>query len=664
MGNLDGVLRPLVDIASVEHPGGIPLKRGPHPKHGVVMTPAERQRKLRAPKKAARLKHIAILDTETDPFDRMSDTDIRPFVAELYSDQFGSIVIWEEDFERFIEKLYNAIISLPDEYTIYAHNGGKFDFLFLVKKLRGPVKFKGRAIMVAKIGNHELRDSLHILPEKLAAWKKDHFDYSKMKRANRHKFRQQILDYLHSDCVYLFDIVKSFLNEFGFKISIGQAAFSELRKSYKVDHIKEPTDEFLRKFFFGGRVECIAGRGLFDSSEFSHRGGFKLYDVNAMYPDIMANCQHPTSSEYLTRRGEPDGNTIFIDLECRNYGALVSRLSDFEAGPEKERGRFYTTIWEYETALRHGLIEDVKINWCIDNPVRTNFSKFIVPMYERRQFVKAEMRRLKNDGKQDTPEYEEHKKQDLFLKYLLNNSFGKFAQNPRNFREYYYTDPGEAPDAEWLEFLKGCDDETAHKYGMPVERCDDFFIWAKPSPGRRFNNVGTAASITGAARAKLLDAIQVAIDPVYCDTDSIICRELKHAEIHPSKLGAWDIEEEFDQVIIAGKKEYACRVSGLADGHERRLKVRCKGADLRIRPTHRDGTEIPDATSLQWEAANAATWAKYIAILDDQILTEVAKAPTITRTGEQYYMTRRIRATAPRVATPLGQRAKGLRHAG
>lgn len=602
-------------------PGGIPAKRGRKPLGDAAMSGAQQMARCRAGKNARRLQHIAILDMETDPFDDKTKAAILPFVAELYSDQFGAIVIWDDDFNSFVEKLAAAIEALPDEYTIYAHNGGKFDYMFLVSKIRGVVKFKGRAIMCCKIGRHELRDSLHILPEKLAAWKKDHFDYSKMKRGNRAKYRDEILAYLHSDCVYLFDIVKSFIKEFGLKISIGQAAFTELKKSYKVQHVSEQSDEFLRRYFFGGRVECIAGRGIFDS--LSQRDGYKLYDVNSMYPYVMANCKHPISNEYNWRRGNPSGDSVFVDVECRNDGAFVSRTGELEAGTEKDRGRFYTTIHEFNVAVKYNLISDVEIIGVVDCREQSTFEKFIVPMYDRRRAGKVEMEKLRVAGLEASTDFEELKKQDLFLKYLLNNAYGKFAQNPRKFKEYYYTDAGKMPEAEWMEFLQGADDDTIHRYSMPVERTDEFEVWAKPSPGRRFNNVGTAASITGAARAVLLEAMQHALDPIYCDTDSLIARRLDNVTIDVSALGAWKIEQEFDRVIVCGKKEYACEVRGYPDGHDKRIKIRCKGA-------------------------SGLVWRDFEAMLDGQIIEALNKAPTITRTGNQYYMKRRIRATAPR----------------
>lgn len=635
MQDISKFLAPLVTQSIQFDSAPKTAKRGRKPLGVRAMTKKESNDKYRAPKREDRKRCIAILDMETDPFDDTTKSAIFPFVCELYSDQFGSIVIWEEDQERFVTKVINAIESLPDQYTIYAHNGGKFDFLFLVSKIRGEVSFKGRAIMSARIGNHELRDSLHILPEKLAAWKKDTFDYSKMKKENRYKHRQEILDYLHSDCVYLFDIVKSFINEFGLKLSIGQAAFSELKKSYKVQHISEQSDEFLRRYFFGGRVECLAGRGLFQTDYLNRN--YKLFDVNSMYPFAMANFDHPLGNSYQWRRGGIGPDTVFIDIDCKSHGAFVTRskddplLSDVSFG----KGRHFTTIWEYRVAEKYGLLEDHQIIGVVDFAERSNFSKFIVPMYDRRQIVKADMAQLKQAGKEESADFEELKKQDLFLKYLLNNAYGKFAQNPRNFKEYYYTNAGEAPPKKWMEFLNDLSEDDRHKFARPVERSDDFHVWARPSPGRRYNNVATSASITGAARAVLLEAIQNADDPIYCDTDSLICKSLSGVEIHKSKLGAWDLEAEFDRVIIAGKKTYACEVRGYPDGHEKRVKVRAKGG-------------------------SGLKWPDFERMLDDAVIENLNKAPTITKAGHQHYMVRRIRATAPKRISPIVTRKRSL----
>jgi hypothetical protein len=301
----------------------------------------------------------------------------------------------------------------------------------------------------------------------------------------------------------------------------------------------------------------------------------------------------------------------------------------------RSEGRFFTTKWEYDVAKKYGLIEDDRIVGVVDCDRFSDFASFIVPNYEKRMDGKKEMQRLKDLGLEDSFDFEELHKWDLFRKYLLNNSYGKNAQNPRNFKEYYYTDAGQRPPDDWMQSVNEADDDTRHKYGMPIERAEDFEIWAKPSPGRRFNNVGTAASITGAARAKLLEALQFADDPIYCDTDSIICRHLENADVNVSKLGAWKLEAEFDRVIIAGRKLYACEVRGYPDGHEKRIKIRSKGA-------------------------TGLVWTDFEKLLDAQIIETINKAPTISKTGEQQYMRRRIRATAPEKRKSLHGTARNI----
>lgn len=576
-----------------------PVKRGRKPIGLRAMTSTESSRKSRGVKTKQRIEHIAILDFETDPFDAEKETEVKPFLAVLYGEKFEPVVIWEENNERFVDAVIRAIEALPGEYTIYAHNGGKFDYLFLIHRLRGFVSFKGRGLMSARIGNHELRDSFHIIPEKLANWQKDTFDYSKLQKSRRRKYRADIISYCINDCKYLLEIVKAFLNEFGFRISIGQAAMYELRKSYKVETIGAAMDEYLRQYFFGGRVECLAGRGVFT-------GDYKLYDVNSMYPYVMANCQHPIGNNFTIRSGEPNAYTCFVRLRCSNRGALVSR-GDSGTSADAQSGEFFATIHEFNVAKRYSLIGDIDIINCVDCSAFTDFSAFVNPLYNRRQETKALLRKLP----EGSFEYNEAKKNDIFLKLILNNAYGKFAQNPRNYKETYITNHGERPP----------EDETG--FGdMPVFDSAEYDIWERPQEKLRFNNVATAASITGAARAVLLEAIQNADDPVYCDTDSLICRGISGVTIDPVLLGAWDIEKEIDEIIVCGKKLYAYKVHGLPDGHKKRVVVRSKGA-------------------------SGLTWEKMMRILDDQIIESISSGVTLTKRGQQYYMKRNIRATVP-----------------
>lgn len=617
-----------------------PERRGIYKRQQLTAprTIAQRVEKHRAPIREMRQRCIAILDMETDPFDQ--DTPIKelrlkkrepifPFLAILYSDQFEPVIIWEENYDRFCTAVICVIEALPDRYTIYAHNGGKFDFLFLVHKLRGNVKFKGRGIMCARIGEHELRDSFHIIPEKLASYQKDRFDYSLLQKGRRSLNRDVIIRYCLADCRYTFDIVKAFVLSFGLKISIGQAAMAKIKEHYEFETFSKGWDAYVRQWYFGGRVECVRGAGEFV-------GDYKLIDVNSLYPDAMARYSHPIGGfhDYSIRSGPPSNDTIFIELFCRNRGALLSRSETGETISTVACGIFKTTIWEYQVALKHNLISDVEIIQCLDCSKRTDFSKFILPEYQNKLKAKEQMDILKGMGQENGAAYLELKKDYIFSKLLQNNGYGKFCQDPTRYKEHYLTDAGECPPEEWMRGIYELGYPECEKWLQPIFERHDYWIWAKPSPGFRYNNVGTGASITGAARSILLDALQAVQSPIYCDTDSIICTgwNERQLHIHPTELGAWDLEDEFSKVIINGKKLYSV-------WHK---KPKNRSADDLARGLSPNYTIKSKGTA-------GLTWQDMLEMLNqDALISLPNRAPTLTKTSRQNFIVRNIRRTAPK----------------
>lgn len=573
------------------------------------MSLTKRERNVREynVRKQKRSRDIAILDMETEPFNNTQSADnIVPFLAVLYSDKFSTIVIWEDDHKTFIDRLIITLSNLPGKFTIYAHNGGKFDFMFLVSRLRGQVSFKGRGIMKAKVGAHDLRDSFHILPTALKNYKKDAFDYANLTKNKRDKFRSIIIDYCINDCKYLLELVTKFVNKHGFKISIGAASIAKLKEHYKWDNLSETQDAALRSYYKGGRVDCIAGAGYFT-------GPLKLYDVNSMYPAVMASELHPIGSDYVVRRGKPGKDTCFVKLQCKNNRALLARdESGLALTADLREGTFTCSIAEYNAAVELGLIWDVEIISCVDNFRRTTFSNFVLPLYEERRAVTERLATCAPGV-----EHDDLTADSLFLKLILNNAYGKFATNPRRWREYYITDPADT-NHEWSHELDGSPRHPNYQGG-------DYWIWDRPASRQTYLNVGTAASITGGARARLMRAIDGALNPIYCDTDSLICEELRGQTIDRSELGAWKLETTIDELIVAGKKLYAYRCPA---GE----KIRAKGA-------------------------SGLNWDDMLAMLDGASVRTVARGVTMTRNGRSYYMARTVRATgrAARIDDAPGQ---------
>jgi hypothetical protein len=204
------------------------------------------------------------------------------------------------------------------------------------------------------------------------------------------------------------------------------------------------------------------------------------------------------------------------------------------------------------------------------------------------------------------------------------------------------TDPNEFPPDEWFQSIavqaaKGAKDKKVSTwldlcekvvspenaiYLQPHFEGERYWIWQKPAPRFTYNNVGVAASVTGAARAVLMEGIHNASAPIYCDTDSIICEDLTGVPLHKTDLGAWDLEDEFSRVIVNGKKLYSVtRLDGT-------VKVKSKGtSDL--------------------------TWQQMEAMLQGASFPMRNRAPTLDRYGEQYYIERIIRATGKRATHAL-----------
>ena len=498
-------------------------------------------------------KPLAVIDFETDPF--LYGDKPEPFAAgALFSDS-EYIELWGDNC---VERLIDALAEEKEPHIIYAHNGGKFDFFYLLWAGAiepGSVKIIGGRIVEAKIGIHTLRDSYSIIPVPLAAYQKDKTDYSWFKKKNREKYKPQILEYLKSDCVYLLELVTAFVGRFGQKLTVGAAAITELSALHPFEKTDYYHDCIFREFYYGGRVECFES-GIIE-------GKFHVFDVNSMYPYTMANFDHPTGMNYkhyqnrnlIDENGLIKGPDKYKPYFCRfigeNDGALPSRTKD-GLNFNTKSGIFCATSHEIKIALKHKKIKIEKILdlWIPEKTIK--FADYV-------EKFGAEKIAAKQNG---------DKIGEIFAKLMLNSAYGKFATNPANFYDWKFigfddlspsfTADKKAPNYYALQ--------NTSQFG-PIKAIYELYsefeeigleLWRKPVTDLKFFDVATAASITGASRAVLLDALCTAKRPIYCDTDSIICEELgPDVKTHDFELGAWKLEKTGDTCAIAGKKLYA-----------------------------------------------------------------------------------------------------------
>lgn len=480
----------------------------------------------KSPRKNTRIpkanRPVATLDFETDPF--LYGREPKPFAAGFYSAETGYTEFWGDDC---VARVVEFIRSLKTPHLIFAHNGGKFDFHLMLDFLENPIRIISSRIAAVNLGIHELRDSYCILPIPLRLYSKDDIDYKKLERDVREVHKEEISRYLKKDCTSLFDLVSKFIERFGVQLTIGGAAIKTLRAMHPFDSQRAGHDARFRPFYFGGRVEAFK-TGV-------HEGQWKVFDVNSMYPFVMSEMKHPTGRHYscgsgrvIDKRGRiagfVDAEFYFAKIRCEQSGAFPVRVKNAPLNFDVPRGEFWVTKHELQAAFDTGRVKRAE---CVEvyAPHETiSFTEYVS------RFMEEKIESKKRGDKAG----------EIFAKLLLNSAYGKFGQTPENYWDYSI---GDCPGEDWELYSAGVDVQE---------------IWRRRSPSEAYYDVATAASITGAARSVLMRALSCAINPIYCDTDSIICEGL-NADLHDSRLGAWKLEATGDTIAVAGKKMYSLR---------------------------------------------------------------------------------------------------------
>lgn len=146
---------------------------------------------------------VYVIDCETDPF--LFGREPKPFIWGCFD---GETFQTFEDAESLLQELFDK------RAVVFAHNGGRFDFLFLQDYFTpySAIRIINGRIASFKINDCLFRDSFLVLPTALKTYKKDKIDYSIFERGvrNRPENMAQILKYLEGDCRYLHELVSGF----------------------------------------------------------------------------------------------------------------------------------------------------------------------------------------------------------------------------------------------------------------------------------------------------------------------------------------------------------------------------------------------------------------------------------------------------------------------
>lgn len=588
-----------------------------------------------------RPKPIAACDCETDPF--LAGRAPVPFIwGYLRGDDYREFSS-TEDFVSFV---------CTQSVTLYAHNGGKFDFVFLlpfIAKLSetGIVKaqiINGRIISVM-LGQCELRDSFAIIPVALKelGGKKD-IEIWKLERVHRGKYAKEIKEYLYHDCLSLYRAVDAYRNAAGKLKTIASNALG-FAKRIGIDPGKTNFrfDANFRRYYFGGRTECLQPG--------THKN-LAILDIKSSYPYAMQH-DHASGHEFfsgssLDGLSREEIQRSFITLECHASGCFPIRNGAQGLCFPQGFNEYNVTGWEYVAALDLGLLQNVRII-----EVRTFAGKINFAPYVKHWFEYKESHPKKTDPTNYT-----------IGKIMMNSLYGKLAQNPARYFDYKIVKAGTQfchcrydREANRLEYNPECPIKDAEDHGwMPGPENDDYEIHQRPSLYKYaydhgadwvqkniYKNVATGASVTGFARAHLLRAMHsVGIEHVvYCDTDSLTVLKGANTASLPQtgELGSWELEEANAPVgHFAGKKLYAVQQS--VDG---KFKIASKGARL----NQKDIVRMIDGHRTAYQERDDKTaFDRIEAITNGETFQWENAAPSFTLAGRANFVVRNIRSTA------------------
>ena len=443
-----------------------------------------------------------------------------------------------ESNSAFIEWLLD---NLNDGDVVYAHNGGKYDFLFLFQyiqqnklKIRDikvihasvvmlRIEYKGKVI--------EFRDSFAILPVSL---KNLTIDYNVEHKKLQMDYNlgindKRFLEYFKNDLMGLYEVLeqsKELLNSY----TIASATMNNYLKNFykkKVSNYSFKVDELFRNGYYGGRVEIFKMRGE----------NLHYYDVNSLYPSVMYDFEYPlienNNIEYVNEF-IPDALGYYyirVKVPETEYIPLLP-YRDKEGKLLFPQGTWQGWYYSPEVSKAIELGYDVKVlKGYVFKRTDYIFREFVRHYYE----IKKHSTGAKK----------------FIAKLMLNSLYGKFGQH----RELDTFEVSEDSPYMYLPYLN--------------------LARVKTLSYAKYIHSEIAGLITSYARLRLYSLFERAgkENIYYCDTDSIITsKELSTSDA----LGDIKNEDNIKSFIAINPKVYAYITTDNS-----KIVIKAKGLDAK-----------------------------------------------------------------------------------
>ena len=487
---------------------------------------------------------------------------VKPIVAaEKQEKQF-----WGLDCLQQMTKFLSDNEEIFSGITLYAHNGGKYDLPLAVEKAFLKTEyFKIQGNKCIELNNSwigfslqsrnsrkfriNFRDSMVLLTGSLEKLCKDlkvehqklpeTITHSQISLINYNNNNAALKKYLSHDVIGLLEVIESFGRSVSkdLKIDITQcmtgASLSKKNffknyydmKNYPVYTLKKEHDGFIRKTYFGGRVECFKIGEIVGKSYYM--------DFTSLYPDVgRKDLPYGEPIEYNIKKvSEKKANLLNsinrLNLDNPTYYTYENEIQKL---PKDFFGwvKVLVKTKDKKAIPKHSVLKDNRLIFPIfDDWVETTiFSEELdYDIYEYKylkmlKFKKAPiLKKFFEDGFSKKAKAKANG--DLAMaqahKIIINSGYGFWGLKTKNRDGVVIEDIN---SNEYLDYLK-CDRLLGtREYG-------DYRISRvlKNLNVKNFN-VGISAAISSYARSKLhsllVDIKGVGGSLYYCDTDSII----------------------------------------------------------------------------------------------------------------------------------------------
>jgi hypothetical protein len=469
--------------------------------------------------------------------------------GETIYEAFDTFDLWYASFRQLLIRYKKYRYFYGRISRVYAHNGAGFDYLSLYKELSernlitdaqyfmADSAGLGLSCVLEGVFKVTFSDSYRLMPASLDSLSKT-FGVQHIKQEVpdecknnyllfKEKYPSLFWSYLKHDVLGLQEVIYSFwmmvYTKFGnigtLPMTLPSLALRVFSKQLNEPIMTPSNDElktFERRAYNGGLTLCMR------TGEVEN---INVYDVNSMYPFVMASEVYPYHySGYWSRTFDADSCGIWECEFTQSDHSLPPILFDEQKGASYNGTGVYTTN-EINYGRSIGITFNISRGYVYrrTSPI---FERFITTVYrDRKDAIKRG-----DDGLAFT------------LKIMMNSLYGKFAQREEGYK---------------IVFATGKEQRELLAQGIHYIPLGEFIaIPEKREVKHAF--VAIAAMITANARinlhSRMVDAIRRGYELWYCDTDSIHAKNVTMDE--SDELGGVKLEYS-DDAVYAGKKLYA-----------------------------------------------------------------------------------------------------------